>query len=134
MIDADTLIQVLGDPTRLRALVLLTEEGTLCVCELTAALDVSQPKMSRHLAAMRALDVVEDCRVANRVFYRLNPGLPVWARRVINHLSDSVVAGHVFKQIGERLKDMPNRPQQRADFNSAEGDRKVGDPVSPEHA
>ena len=78
MIDADTLIQVLGDPTRLRALVLLTEEGTLCVCELTAALDVSQPKMSRHLAAMRALDVVEDWRVANRVFYRLNPGLPVW--------------------------------------------------------
>ena len=60
--------------------------------------------------------------------------MPVWARRVINHLSDSVVAGHEFKQIGERLKDMPNRPQQRADFNSAEGDRKVGDPVSPEHA
>lgn len=131
MIDADTLIQALGDPTRLRALVLLKGEGTLCVCELTAALDVSQPKMSRHLAALRALDVVEDCRVANRVFYRLNAGLPDWARGVIHHLGDSVIASHEFKQIGERLKDMPNRPQQRADFNGAEGDRKVSDVVSP---
>jgi DNA-binding transcriptional ArsR family regulator len=58
--DADTLIQALADGTRLRALVLLTREGSLCVCELTAALAVSQPKMSRHLAALRALDIVED--------------------------------------------------------------------------
>jgi DNA-binding transcriptional ArsR family regulator len=102
------------------------------VCELTAALDVSQPKMSRHLGAMRALDVVEDCHIANRVFYRLSPGLPVWARGVINHLSDSVIASHEFKQIGKRLKDMPNRPQQRADFNDTEVDRKVSDAVSSE--
>jgi uncharacterized protein with PIN domain len=84
------------------------------------------------LANRRLLDVVEDCRVPNRVFYRLNPGLPDWARGVINHLGDSVIASHKFKQIGERLKDMPNRPQQRADFNGAEVDRKVSDAVSPE--
>ena len=35
--------------------------------------------MSRHLAALRALDIVEDARIANRVFYRLNPTLPDWA-------------------------------------------------------
>src|SRR5512144_2200529 len=60
MIDADALVQALADGTRLRALVLLTRETSLCVCELTAALDVSQPKMSRHLAPLRALDIVED--------------------------------------------------------------------------
>src|SRR5512144_1486876 len=90
MIDADALVQALADGTRLRALVLLTREESLCVCELTAALGVSQPKMSRHLAALRALDIVEDARIANRVFYRLNPGLPDWARGVIDNLADGV--------------------------------------------
>src|SRR5512143_1399258 len=84
--DAATLIQALADGTRLRVLVLLTREGSLCVCELTAALGVSQPKMSRHLAVLRALDIVGDARIANRVFYRLNSGLLGWARGVINHL------------------------------------------------
>ncbi|MFO1152717.1 MAG: metalloregulator ArsR/SmtB family transcription factor [Rhodospirillales bacterium] len=92
-IDADALIQALADGTRLRALVLLTREGSLCVCELTAALNVSQPKMSRHLAALRALDIVEDARNANRVFYRLNPGLPDWARTVVDQLAEGMSEG-----------------------------------------
>lgn len=136
VLDADTLIQALSDRTRLRALVLMKTEGVLCVCELTAALAVAQPKMSRHLAALRALDVVEDCRVANRVFYRIAPNLPDWARGVIDHLGNSVTASHEFKQIGQRLKDMPNRPQRRAAFNGAHGstpeeriDQEVSDAV-----
>ena len=122
MIDADVLIQALSDWTRLRAVVLLGREGTLCVCEVTAALDVSQPKMSRHLAALRALAIVDDCRVANRVFYRLNPNLPDWARGVIDHLGESLTASAAFKEIGERLRGMPNRPPERADFQGADDD------------
>src|SRR5512132_1806179 len=90
MMDVDSLVQALADGTRLRALVLLTREESLCVCELTAALGVPQPKMSRHLSALRALDIVEDARVANRVFYRLNPGLPDWARSVVDYLAEGV--------------------------------------------
>ena len=33
MINADALIQAFADGTRLRALVLLTREGSLCVCD-----------------------------------------------------------------------------------------------------
>jgi ArsR family transcriptional regulator len=134
MIDAGTLIQALSDRTRLRALVLLNKEGALCVCELTAALNVSQPKMSRHLAALRALDVVEDCRLTNRVFYRIHRGLPDWARGAIDHLAESVTASHEFGGIAERLREMPNRPPQRADFDGGGADaertiREVGDVV-----
>src|SRR5512132_2007693 len=110
MIDADTLVQALADGTRLRALVLLTREGSLCVCELTVALGVSQPKMSRHLAALRALDVVEDARIANRVFYRLNSGLPGWARGVIDHLVAGVTKMRDFEAIDQRLRDFPELP------------------------
>ena len=115
-IDADALIQALADGTRLRVLVLLTRETSLCVCELTAALDVSQPKMSRHLAALRALDIVEDARIANRVFYRLHPGVPDWARGVVDRLAEGVTATSDFATIRRRLDQFPNRPRQRADF------------------
>jgi ArsR family transcriptional regulator len=121
MIDADTLVQALADGTRLRALVLLAREGPLCVCELTSALAVSQPKMSRHLAALRALDFVEDARVANRVFYRLHPGLPEWARGVIAHLAEGVRKTGDFAVIAQRLRTFPNRPRQRAAFRSVSG-------------
>jgi ArsR family transcriptional regulator len=122
VLDADTLIQALSDRTRLRALVLLRQEGALCVCELTAALGALQPKMSRHLAALRAFDVVEDCRVANRVFYRLDPNLPDWARGVIDRLGQGIVATSDFAAIQRRLHEFPNRPQQRADFDNGDGD------------
>ena len=116
MIDADALIQALADGTRLRALVLMSRERSLCVCELIAALDVPQPKMSRHLAALRALDIVEDTRIANRVFYRLHPGLPEWARGVIHRLAEGLLAPPDFATIQRRLHAFPNRPRQRALF------------------
>ena len=122
MIDADTLIQALADGTRLRALVFLTRETSLCVCELTAALDVSQPKMSRHLAALRALDIVEDARIANRVFYRLHPDLPDWAREVVHRLAEGMTAMSDFATVQRRLDGFPNRPQQRASFLRSDGD------------
>ena len=130
--DVDTLIQALADGTRLRALVLLTREESLCVCELTAALDVSQPKMSRHLAALRALGVVEDSRVANRVFYRLHPALPGWARGVVDHLAAGVTAAYDFGVIAARLQAMPNRPAERAEFYRAAivaGEEEIGHAV-----
>ncbi len=52
-IDTKSLFQLLSDPTRLRCLLLMQVEGELCVCELTHALDLSQPKISRHLAGAR---------------------------------------------------------------------------------
>lgn len=122
MINADALVQALADGTRLRALVLLSRERSLCVCELTAALDVSQPKMSRHLAALRALDIVEDARIANRVFYRIHPDLPDWACDVVDRLARGLAEMPDFAAIQRRLNEFPNRPRQRATFRCGDGD------------
>lgn len=43
----------LGDPTRVRILELLRNEGELTVGELVALLGVPQPKVSNHLACLR---------------------------------------------------------------------------------
>lgn len=123
VIDGDTLVQALADGTRLRALVLLTEQPSLCVCELTAALDVSQPKMSRHLAALRALDIVEDGRIGNRVFYRIHPRLPTWACGAIASIAHGMTETPDFAAIQRRLGAFPNRPTQRPAFSYGGVDR-----------
>ena len=76
----DQFFKALSDLTRLRMLVLLNCEGELCVCELTHALGEIQPKVSRHLAQLREQGVVQDRRQGQWIYYRINSGLPAWAR------------------------------------------------------
>ncbi|SHE55810.1 transcriptional regulator, ArsR family [Microbulbifer donghaiensis] len=73
----------LADETRLRSLLLIAHEGELCVCELTEALQQSQPKVSRHLAQLRNCSLLQDRRQGQWVFYRINPTLPAWAKSVM---------------------------------------------------
>lgn len=55
----------------------------VCVCEFTEQLNLSQPKISRHLALLRNLGVLLDQRQGQWVYYRLNPDLPVWANEIL---------------------------------------------------
>ncbi len=64
------LFKALADETRLRIVALLSH-GELCVCHLEDALGLSQPRISRHLATLRASGVVEDRREGSWVYYRL---------------------------------------------------------------
>ena len=66
----------LSDETRLRCLMLIENEGELCVCELTEALAESQPKVSRHLAQLRQCELLLDRKQGQWVYYRINPTLP----------------------------------------------------------
>jgi len=54
----DALFKAFADETRLRILHLLLG-GELCVCHLTEALEISQPKVSRHLAYLRRVGLIE---------------------------------------------------------------------------
>ena len=78
------LFKCLADDTRTKITLLIVREGELCVCELTAALDESQPKISRHLALLRSAGLLMDRRQGQWVYYRLNPQLPDWVRTVID--------------------------------------------------
>jgi DNA-binding transcriptional ArsR family regulator len=61
----------LGDPTRVRILELLREEGELSVGELVARLGLSQPKISNHLACLRWCGFIEARRVHRTVYNRI---------------------------------------------------------------
>jgi ArsR family transcriptional regulator len=111
MLSPGDLFTVLADPTRLRALMLIQAEGEVCVCELTFALDESQPKISRHLALMREAGIVEARRDGTWMHYRLNPGLPGWAREILEMTQRSVPGLDPFAGDREKLNEMNNRPE-----------------------
>ena len=73
----------LADETRLTCLLLVQGAGELCVCDLTDALSVSQPKISRHLARLRECDLLLSERRGQWVYYRINPLLPEWALQTL---------------------------------------------------
>jgi ArsR family transcriptional regulator, arsenate/arsenite/antimonite-responsive transcriptional repressor len=73
---AVALLSALAEPTRLAALRILWDGGEHCVCELMRELGASQSRMSRHMAALKAVGLVTDRRDAQWVRYRRNPKLP----------------------------------------------------------
>lgn len=98
----------LADETRLRALMLITLEEELCVCELMTALQESQPKISRHLAQLRSAGLLVDRRQGQWVFYCLHPALPHWASAVLTQTTE---ANQAFLKTSLRnLHKMGDRP------------------------
>ena len=73
----------LADDTRLKSLLLIQQVGEACVCDLMYALDLEQPKISRHLADLRRCEIVQDERRGKWVYYRLHPNLAPWAKDVL---------------------------------------------------
>ena len=99
----------LSDETRLRCLLLIEQEGELCVCELTEALNDTQPKISRHLAQLRKCKLLLDRRQGQWVFYRINTSLPSWAKSVLTLSAEANSAFLYTNQ--QRLTTMGSRPQ-----------------------
>lgn len=64
----------LGDPTRLRILELLEEEGELTVGALVDRLQMAQPKVSNHLACLRWCGFVDTRREHLTVYNRIADG------------------------------------------------------------
>ncbi|OAD21272.1 regulatory protein, ArsR [Candidatus Thiomargarita nelsonii] len=86
----ENFFRALADETRLRCVVLIQQQGELCVCELSYALNLAQPKISRHLATLKATKILQDRREGLWIFYNLHPELPSWLIKVLQE----TVAGH----------------------------------------
>jgi len=65
------IFKALSDETRLRVLKLL-EHGELCVCDIVAALDTSQPRISFHLTALREAGLIRDRRQGKWTHYSVD--------------------------------------------------------------
>lgn len=75
--DLANVFKILSDPIRLKIIYIL-RDGELCVCEITTALNMSQPKISYHLK------ILADCGLINRrtdwvwAHYSITDNLEAW--------------------------------------------------------
>ena len=60
----------MGHPVRLRILAML-RGGELCVCQMTALLDLATSTVSAHLADLKRAGLVSERKEGRWVFYRL---------------------------------------------------------------
>jgi ArsR family transcriptional regulator len=64
------VFKALGDETRLKILALLMRRE-MCVCELMAALNLTQPTASHHLMILENVGLVNDRKDGRWVFYSI---------------------------------------------------------------
>ena len=65
------LFKAFSDSTRLRILLLLLQNGELCVCDLMESLQIPQSTISRHLALLRGAGLVEGRRQGVWMHYKI---------------------------------------------------------------
>ena len=71
MNELTNIFKALSDETRLRIIKLL-EQGELCVCDIVAALDMVQPKVSFHLSVLKEAGFIQDRKQGRWIHYRLD--------------------------------------------------------------
>jgi ArsR family transcriptional regulator len=69
--DLLNVFKALSDETRIRILKLL-EEGELCVCDVVAALEMVQPKVSFHLGVLKEAGLIKDRKQGKWIHYRID--------------------------------------------------------------
>jgi ArsR family transcriptional regulator len=67
---AAALFHALSDEIRLEVIDLL-RDGERCVCELTEALDIAQPRLSWHLRTLKDAGILTDRREGRWIYYAL---------------------------------------------------------------
>ena len=65
--------KALADPTRVAIVNRLSGADEVCVCDLNAAFDLTQPTISHHLRILREAGLVEASRRGTWAYYRLVP-------------------------------------------------------------
>ena len=85
--DMQHFFQALGDNTRLRLLNLMGEQE-VCVCYFVEILGAPQPKISRHLAYLRAAGIVSARREGKWMHYRITMPPHIGATQILRQTLD----------------------------------------------
>src|SRR5258708_22915756 len=95
------LMRALGDPTRLR-IILLLERDELSVNELQEITRMGQSRISTHLKQLQEAEMVQSRREGKRTFYKLNPVADQLVREFVE------IARRASKEIPEHGSDQVN--------------------------
>lgn len=86
----ETVFSALGDTTRLKMLKLIGDEE-LCSCEVMAALELTQPTTSHHLAILERAGLLTSKRNGKWVFYKIaNPKVQNMVKKGFNLVEETM--------------------------------------------
>ncbi len=101
------MFKALSDAKRLLMLQLITRQQELCVCELTVALELSQPLVSQLIGKCRRLGLITGRKEGKWLHYSLAADLPPWFIQLMANLPSS----SELELAEQRLMQMGNRPE-----------------------
>lgn len=106
MFDFLTLCRALADENRLRILMALRSRH-LCVCQVTAFLDLAPSTTSKHLSILRQARLIESSKRGRWVYYRLAEDSPrPDIREAIEWVRRALAEAPVIKADEERISDI----------------------------
>jgi ArsR family transcriptional regulator len=112
MVSMQTFYTALADRTRRRILNLIREQE-ICVCFLTEVLEISQPKISRHLAYLRNAGIVSARRDGKWMYYSIIEPEDFYAAQILHGTLDWLKSLERMQKDYERLTlicSSPNVP------------------------
>jgi ArsR family transcriptional regulator len=92
LVRATRIFHALSDETRL-AVVQMLGDGERCVCDLQAALDVAQSRLSFHLKVLKDAGLVTDRKEGRWSYYTLLPDALTEAHDIVHTLASPGAAG-----------------------------------------
>jgi ArsR family transcriptional regulator, arsenate/arsenite/antimonite-responsive transcriptional repressor len=106
----ERILKAAADGTRLRIMKML-EPGSLCVCQIVEALELSQSTVSKHLSILETAGLVEGERRGRWTHYRLCKATSEEGKRILSLLrccasDDRQVAKDQAKVAGERVQSL----------------------------
>ncbi len=111
MQDLLNAFKALSEETRLR-IVKLLEHGELCVCDIVAALDMIQPKVSFHLAVLKDAGLLKDRKQGKWTHYSI-ADTDMFRRFLLLSTLERISAETVSEDI-RRLKDFLKVKRQKS--------------------
>ena len=105
MVSMQTFFIALADRTRRRILNLMREQE-ICVHFFTEVLDISQPKISRHLAYLRNAELVKARREGKLMFYRIIEPEDFHANQILQDTLDWLASQERMQKDYEKLREV----------------------------
>lgn len=102
MVSMQTFFTALADRTRRRILNLIREQE-ICVCFFTEVLDISQPKISRHLAYLRKAEIVSARRDGKWMYYSIVQPEDFYAAQILQDTLDWLESQEKMRQDYKKL-------------------------------
>ncbi len=88
----------LNDETRLKILRFIDKNGAVCVCDIEAAFDMIQSRISRHLKILKDAGFLKVERKGRWAYYSVRSPLDVFRQNILKEISYLKIDIPDFKQ------------------------------------